>query len=361
MPAHDPLIDTNGAPTPDKTRPRIVCLARIKDPRRLQVIEFYREDLLLFERLGFEVVTETSVFRAARYNADLLYAFWGASALPAILAWRMRGKPSVLSGAHGIGDAGDRALRTKLKWGCILGSALLADETLAVSKFELDDLRRFGVRSARLAYHAVDTDYYVPALCKSSRPSALTVGQLNPGSINRKGIGVAIASTALVRRRFPEYTLSVVGHITEEGRAWLHSARSTHDFTGVQILGEISRQDKRALLQSSWAYLQPSRYEAFGVAAAEAMACGTVPVYTNGGALGEIVGGSGVQAASRTPEAMADGIISLIDHPELRDDLEQRARERAMRFSRCRREDTFRSLAPIKNALEPTVTRGMGR
>lgn len=344
--------DADGGSVLGQPRPRVVCLARVKEPRLLQLIEFYREDLLLFERLGFEVVTETRVTRAATADADLLYAFWGASALPAILAWRMRRKPSILSGAHAFGDPGDRALRTKLKWTCILGSAWLADETLAVSHFELDDLRRFGVRSARLAYHAVDTDYYVPGLAKSSRPSAITVGQLNPGSINRKGIGVAIAATELVRRQFPEYTLSIAGGITEEGRAWLDSARSRYDFTGVQVLGEIPRHDKRALLQSSWAYLQPSRHEAFGVAAAEAMACGTVPVYTDGGALGEIVGGAGIMVAHRTPAAIADAVTSLIASPELRRDHERRARERALAFCRSQRQNVFSGLATIQQALD---------
>lgn len=313
------------------------------------MVEFYREDLLLFERLGFEVVTETNTLRAAISHEDVLYSFWGGPALPVVLAWRLRGKRrTIVSGATALGDQSVRSPRMVVKWLAILGATRLANDALAVSGRELSDLHRLGSSRARLAYHCIDTDYYCPG-GKAARPMGVTIGQLNPISIERKGIEVAIASTELIRRRVPDYELKVIGPIAESGQAWLDAARTRYDFEGITILDRVTRSEKRSLLQSAWVYLQPSRYEAFGVAAVEALACGTVPVHTRGGALSEIVADGGVLIHSRRPSLVADAVVSLLEDLERRQALQLRARCRAMDFTRERREEVFRSLSSLRS------------
>jgi len=328
--------------------PRVICFARLKDPALFQLVEFYREDLLLFERLGFEVVTETRLLRAAMSNADVLFAFWGGPALPVVAVWRLRGKRrSIVSGAVAFSDRGDRSARTVLKWLGILGATRLADDALAVSELELADLHRLGVKRARLAYHCIDTDFYNPAP-KAPRPIGVTIGQLSPGNIERKGIEVAIAATELIRRQRPEYELNVIGPMVGGGREWIDTARERYDFAGINILGEVDREQKRSLLRSAWVYLQPSRYEAFGVAAAEALSCGTVVVHTVGGALSEIVADGGVLVESRTSAAVADAVIRLIEDPGRREAIQDRARNRALSFSRASREKVVRDLSSLR-------------
>ena len=59
------------------------------------------------------------------------------------------------------------------------------------------------------------------------------------------------------------------------------------------FLGRISREDKRTYMQSCTIYCQVSRYEGFGMAVAEAMACGAPVLVSNSGALPELVGSAG--------------------------------------------------------------------
>jgi glycosyltransferase involved in cell wall biosynthesis len=212
-----------------------------------------------------------------------------------------------------------------------------------VSRFELDDLRRVGARRIALGYHSVDTEFYRPAATSSSTPRAVTVAQLGSESIVRKGIDLAVAATAIVRQAFPSFELDVVGPIPPDGAAWLEAARERLNFDGVNVLGELPRAAKRDVLQRGWLYVQASRYEAFGVAMVEAMACGAVPVHSSGGALPEVAGGAGAMSR-RTPEGVAEAIVDLLSDEPRRQEMAARARTRALDFSREKRAALFSSV-----------------
>jgi glycosyltransferase involved in cell wall biosynthesis len=312
---------------------KLLCFAPVKDSRLLELVEFYREDIRILEGLGFEVVTETRTSAGARASADAVFAWWGGSSLPVVVASRARRRPCVVSGATGFRDRGDRTTRRVSRFALTVVASLFASRTLGVSELELRDLRRFGARRTMLSYHSVDVDYYRPG-SRSETPSAATVAQMDAASISRKGIDLAIAATPLVRAQIPSFELDVIGPIAPDGAAWFDEARTRLDFTGVNLLGQLSREDKRVRLQNAWLYLQPSRYEAFGVSMVEAMACGAVPVHSACGALPEVVGGAGMQLAARTPEALAEAIVGLLADDARRRDLASRARARSLDFSR---------------------------
>jgi glycosyltransferase involved in cell wall biosynthesis len=93
--------------------------------------------------------------------------------------------------------------------------------------------------------------------------------------------------------------------------------------TGRLDTPELVRLYRRATL-----VVVPSRYEGFGLPAAEAMACGTPVVATSAGALPEVVstGGGGVLAPVDDAAALADEIAALLAAPSLRAELGARGR-----------------------------------
>jgi glycosyltransferase involved in cell wall biosynthesis len=89
-------------------------------------------------------------------------------------------------------------------------------------------------------------------------------------------------------------------------------------------------------------YVQASLHEGFGLAVAEAMTAGCIPVVTRAGALPEVVGNTGVYADSADPLDLARAIRSTLD---IGPDSRLKARARILdEFPMRRRAAALRSL-----------------
>lgn len=88
----------------------------------------------------------------------------------------------------------------------------------------------------------------------------------------------------------------------------------------------LSREDYLALLNISTSFLFPSVMEGFGLAPAEAMACGTPAIVSDRGSLPEVVsqGTIGfVLPVDRGTDLWLEAMSALSDHPELRFQMSQ--------------------------------------
>ncbi len=85
----------------------------------------------------------------------------------------------------------------------------------------------------------------------------------------------------------------------------------------VTFTGRID--DKTFVEQYAKTFLAvvPSLYEGFGLPVGEAMACGVPVVSTTGGALPEVVGDAGILVPPGDHEALAKGITTLMDNPDM--------------------------------------------
>ena len=111
------------------------------------------------------------------------------------------------------------------------------------------------------------------------------------------------------------------------------------------MIGEIPARDKGAFLAGAVALLHPSRWsEPFGLAAVEAMACGTPVLAFRRGAAGEVIvdGETGFVADCEADLVAATGRVHALDRTECRRHVERR-------FGRARMADGYERL------LEQTV------
>lgn len=156
----------------------------------------------------------------------------------------------------------------------------------------------------------------------------ISVGDTSP----RKNIEGAIAAFEKARKKYPNIQLNLVGPGLVPYTAYYRSIAKRYSIEGINWHGYIERPVIQNLLQSSDILFQPSLVESFGLTLIEAMALGvTVLAGRNTGAASEVVGNCGMLVDSRNIFDMTDGLIKLIENPEMRKNFENAGKERVKR------------------------------
>ena len=152
-----------------------------------------------------------------------------------------------------------------------------------------------------------------------------------------KGLPVLLKAMALLRPKFPELTLTLIGKPKADGETRrLIDALGLED--AIDYRHGISTEEMVACYAKATVAVVPSLYEGFGLPAIEAMACGVPLVSTNGGALPEVVGEAGRLADAGDEQALAAAIAGLLLSTSEREQLAAAGRERAIQeycWDRC--------------------------
>jgi glycosyltransferase involved in cell wall biosynthesis len=273
---------------------RVCFYAAVRDRAQLDLVEFYRQDLEALRELGHRTRVATSP-RELRGPDELYWVWWPTSGAPAVMwAW-LRRRPSVLVTALSTFDTTRSGYAAKPPWtrGAARVAMRLADLTLAVSHATARGCEPLRPRALDVAWLAVDVERYVPGRRDEHQPYALTVSQLTADNVERKRLLDVVAAAEVAADRGSNLRFVIAGargagagRVEAEIRARRLSDR-------VRLVGAVSMEEKLRLMQGASVYLQPTRYESFGLAIAEAMACGLPVVSHAVGAVPEVVGDAG--------------------------------------------------------------------
>jgi glycosyltransferase involved in cell wall biosynthesis len=99
------------------------------------------------------------------------------------------------------------------------------------------------------------------------------------------------------------------------------------------LTGPLYAQEKLQALADADLFVLPSRYESFGNAAAEAIACGVPILITDGCGIAPLVDGRAGLVVSCSIEGVRDGFCRLLDDDELLRQLRAGATEFARELS----------------------------
>ncbi len=198
------------------------------------------------------------------------------------------------------------------------------------------DLRAFTAGSCadRVAAHE--------GLSPDGAPLLLFVGRLDP----IKGIDLLLESVAQMRH---QARLVIVGG-DPEGDPEVERLRGRAAELGiadrVRFPGAVPQSDLPRYYRAADALVVTSRYESFGLAAVEALACGTPVVAAAVGGLPSIVrdGENGLLVRWRCAEAFAERLDEIVGDGVLRGRLASRARRSVERFDWRRIGDEVRAL-----------------
>ena len=181
----------------------------------------------------------------------------------------------------------------------------------------------FGVAAERIRMigNGLDTELFKPdPATPRNEGELLCIGR---AADPNKGIHTLIRALGKLGA---EVRLTLVDSASSgsDARRWAHEAGCADR---LELTGRVETDELVALYRRASLVVVPSRFEGFGLPAAEAMACGTPVVATRAGALPEVLetGGAGVLVPVDDADALAKAIRTLLEQPETRREMSARA------------------------------------
>lgn len=164
---------------------------------------------------------------------------------------------------------------------------------------------------------------------KTKYPSFLYLGRLK----SYKNIDVAIKAFALLKKKYQrsQFTIAGIGEEKERlGR--LVTRMDLHD--SIKFAGRVTETRKVTLLGRSWAVLQPSSFEGWGITVIEANACSTPVIASNVKGLRDSVfnNKSGILVKPKEAEDMAKAMIKIVANRNFRSKLVKGGRSWSRNF-----------------------------
>jgi glycosyltransferase involved in cell wall biosynthesis len=189
-----------------------------------------------------------------------------------------------------------------------------ADACVALCRMDIEHLVAAGYQHpdrTRVAPPGLDDEFLAHAE-PDPRPARLAF----LGSwIERKGVGALAAATAAVMAEVPALEIDLLGTGGADARASYPEAVRAR----VHVAGRLSTAELSRRLAGSSIFAFPSRYEGFGMAVAEAMACGCAVVTTRTGFGGDLKDGEdALLVGFDDPGALAIALRRLVSDDGLR-------------------------------------------
>ena len=190
---------------------------------------------------------------------------------------------------------------------------------IAVSQHDLRKLQRWywPLRGRFVQiYHSRLRDADASTRVGGRQPIILNVGHI----AWRKGQLVLAQAFARLAARYPEWTLQLAGH--DGGDGIVNEVRQLENTPGlagrISLLGE--RNDAFELMRRAAIYVQPSFWEALGLALQEAMSCGCAVIGSRVGGIPELIsdGETGFLTEAGDVEELAEKLDQLITDQPLR-------------------------------------------
>jgi len=338
----------------NKNGKRLLFFAKVADLSILRDVSFYEQDIRALEELGFEVYVTNKLSDLVLKRYDVIYIWWWSYAFLPILLRSFNGAACVVAGAFHYSTplmGGTDFVRRSRVYRMLASFALRnADTNIFVSKCEfLSVTENLRVNNPKLVYHGIDTQLYSPAVSVPNSPvekegfTLLCISWLERNNIERKCIREVVQAVRLLVERGLDVRLKLVGRPGSGFEEFRSFVADMVDSGRVELLGHVSQSEKITLLRTSDLYVSPSLYEGFGIAIAEALACGCPVVTSKNGAVPEVVGQCAVFVDPISPMSIANGIEQLIFNESMRARLSILGRKRIVnRFSYARHREQLK-------------------
>jgi glycosyltransferase involved in cell wall biosynthesis len=242
----------------------------------------------------------------------------GRAALIAALA-RLAGGPSYSLTLHG--PLSDYGPGQGLKWRHAAFATVITRKLRVEIETQIgDDLpENIALQPMGVDVETLTRDAPYKPLGKSEPLRLFACGRLNVV----KGHQDLLVAVRLLLDQGVDLQLEIAGEDDDGGGGYHRVLQARLEELGLtgkaRLLGAISSDEIRKKLQNAHIFVLASWHEPLGVAYMEAMSCGVPVIGTNAGGVPELIthGETGMMVPPKSPEALADAILSLAQNPAL--------------------------------------------
>ncbi|MEI7423444.1 MAG: glycosyltransferase [Prolixibacteraceae bacterium] len=298
----------------------------------LDSFEYYKQDIDALKALNHQVIICTK-FREIPLNYDVMFIWWWTYALYPVLLSRLLRKPCIITGTFNFRypkDFNGRDYFNRPFWQKLLikMATELSTLNLFVSQLELLNCSEyFKLKNARYYPHIIHDDYLQGPI-KQREKALFNISWSGKENLKRKGIPELLIAIQLLKDEGILVKLYLGGMYGDGVDYLLTMIKDLKISDEVKYLGMLSREDKIKMLRTSEIYVQPSHYEGFGLATAEAMGCGACVIVCDTGAVKEVVGDFGYYVSPGSSIDLAYAIKHVLFDDNLRHKLQESACQR---------------------------------
>ncbi len=202
------------------------------------------------------------------------------------------------------------------------------DKIIVPSAYLVDVFGKFGFEAESI-FNSVDREQFVFRKREKLRPMFLS----NRNFEELYNVSCTLRAFQIVQSRFPEAKILIVGDGSESDK--LHALAKDLNLANYEFLGRVSQEEMIQLYDQCDVYLNSPRIDNMPNSIIEAFASGIPVVSTNAGGIPFIVedGKTGILVGIDDHKALAAGAISLIDDPQLAQQIVENANLECEKYS----------------------------
>lgn len=269
---------------------RILFYSSVKSLELFNTQKFYQIDIVLLKNLGYDVWISNRIVDSLKFwEYDILFSYFYRYSFFASFFAKCLGKRTYFTG--GIDNLDENytpVRRYKLQVLFFKLCYWVSNSCIIVSQSDLKNIAKVFHFKKRLSYseHVIDTKLFVSDAPKE-KLFATIVWMGGVDNVRRKGVDKSLRIFAELKKMptFSDYKFIIMGR-QGEGTTLVQSLINEYDLReSVELVGEVSEEEKITFLKRSKYYFQLSLYEGFGLAALEALCANNILIHSGKGGL----------------------------------------------------------------------------
>lgn len=298
----------------------------------IRSMEYYNQDIQVLRDSGHEVKI-VNKYRDIPFNFDVIYIWWWTYALYPVLLAKLLGRKSIITGVFNyrpieyVSNSGfnSRPLYQRL---LILTALKMADINLFVSKLEFDEIPSIFKLKKFFYFPCAIADIYFQKTDLIGRADILNIAWSGKENLKRKGVLDILDALLILKNRGVRLNCTLAGRPGNGFPELLSHISKLGLDDQVVTLGEVSFDKKLRLFSEAKIYVQPSYYEGFGLATAEALASGCCVIACDVGEVKNVLGDGAYYVTPGNNLELANAIERILGDSDLVKNLVEKGQKR---------------------------------